>query len=132
MNLASSLCKADTERKDTGQQEPALSLPKPRARKVATAQPVKIPMNAYPTLNTVVRLIAQRGFYQARKHDGELGARTILLGMQEITVFVKGPVMPGSATMRGLLIMRWLLIAFSPPKIKQPHKLTGIMLCCLD
>ena len=47
MNLASSLCKADTESKSTGQQEPALSLPKPKARKVATAQPVKIPMNAY-------------------------------------------------------------------------------------
>ena len=43
-----------------------------------------------PTLNTVVRLIAQRGGFLGRKHDGEPGARTIWLGMQEIAVFVEG------------------------------------------
>jgi IS4 transposase len=43
-----------------------------------------------PPLNTVVRLIAQRGGFLARKHDGEPGARTIWLGMQEIAVFVEG------------------------------------------
>ena len=34
-----------------------------------------------PTLNTVVRLIAQRGSFLGRKHDGEPGAKMILLGM---------------------------------------------------
>ena len=34
-----------------------------------------------PTLNTVVRLIAQRGGFLGRKHDGEPGAKTIWLGM---------------------------------------------------
>ena len=43
-----------------------------------------------PTLNTVVRLIAQRGGFLGRKHDGEPEARTIWLGMQEIAVFVEG------------------------------------------
>ncbi len=43
-----------------------------------------------PTLNTVVRLIAQRGGFLGRKHDGEPGARTIWLGTQEISVFVEG------------------------------------------
>ena len=43
-----------------------------------------------PTLNTVVRLIAQHGGFLCRKHDGEPGARTIWLGMQEIAVFVAG------------------------------------------
>ena len=43
-----------------------------------------------PTLNTVVRLIAQRGGFLGRKHDGEPGAKTIWLGMQEIAVFVEG------------------------------------------
>jgi Transposase Tn5 dimerisation domain len=43
-----------------------------------------------PTLNTVVRLIAQRGGFLGRKHDGEPGARTIWLGMQDIAVFVEG------------------------------------------
>jgi hypothetical protein len=43
-----------------------------------------------PTLNTVVRLIAQRGGFLGRKHDGEPGAKTIWLGMREIAVFVEG------------------------------------------
>lgn len=43
-----------------------------------------------PPLNTVVRLIAQRGGFLGRKHDGEPGAKTIWLGMQEIAVFVEG------------------------------------------
>ena len=43
-----------------------------------------------PTLNTLVRLIAQRGGFLGRKHDGEPGAKTIWLGMQEIAVFVEG------------------------------------------
>ena len=38
----------------------------------------------------MVRLIAQRGGFLGRKHDGEPGARTIWLGMQEIAVFVVG------------------------------------------
>nr|WP_181726149.1 IS4 family transposase [Polaromonas sp.]QJS06394.1 transposase [Polaromonas sp.] len=43
-----------------------------------------------PTLNTVVRLIAQRGGFLGKKHDDEPGAKTIWLGMQEIAVFVEG------------------------------------------
>jgi hypothetical protein len=43
-----------------------------------------------PALNTVVRLIAQRGGFLGRKHDGEPGARSLWLGMQEIAVFVEG------------------------------------------
>ncbi len=43
-----------------------------------------------PKLNTVVRLIAQRGGFLARKHDGEPGAKTIWLGLQDIAVFVDG------------------------------------------
>ena len=43
-----------------------------------------------PPLNTVVRLIAQRGGFLARKHDGEPGAKTIWLGMQDIAVCVDG------------------------------------------
>lgn len=43
-----------------------------------------------PALNTVVRLIAQRGGFLARKHDGEPGVKTIWLGMREIAVFVEG------------------------------------------
>jgi len=43
-----------------------------------------------PPLNTVVRLIAQRGGFLARKHDGEPGAKTIWLGLQEVAVFVQG------------------------------------------
>jgi Transposase Tn5 dimerisation domain/Transposase DNA-binding len=43
-----------------------------------------------PALNTVVRLIARRGGFLGRKHDGEPGAKTLWLGMQEIAVFVEG------------------------------------------
>ena len=43
-----------------------------------------------PTLSTVVCLIARRGGFLGRKHDGKPGARTIWLGMQEIAAFVKG------------------------------------------
>ena len=43
-----------------------------------------------PKRGTVVRLIAQRGGFLARKHDGEPGAKTIWLGLQDIAVFVDG------------------------------------------
>ena len=43
-----------------------------------------------PPLNTVVWLIARRGGFLARKGDGEPGAKTIWLGLQEIAVFVEG------------------------------------------
>ena len=43
-----------------------------------------------PPLNTVLRLIAQRGGFLASRHDGEPGAKTIWLGLQEIAVFVEG------------------------------------------
>ena len=43
-----------------------------------------------PTLNTVVRLIARRGGFLARKSDGEPGAKAIWLGLHEIAVFVDG------------------------------------------
>ena len=43
-----------------------------------------------PTLNTVVRLIAQLGGFLARKRDGEPGAKTLWLGMRDVAVFVEG------------------------------------------
>ena len=43
-----------------------------------------------PTLNTVVRLIAQLGGFLARKGDGEPGAKTLWLGLREINTFVRG------------------------------------------
>jgi hypothetical protein len=43
-----------------------------------------------PALNTVVRLIAQRGGFLGRKGDGEPGARTLWQGMHDIAVFVDG------------------------------------------
>ena len=44
-----------------------------------------------PPLNTIVRLIAQRGGFLGRKHDGEPGVKTIWrLGMQDIATFVEG------------------------------------------
>ena len=43
-----------------------------------------------PGLNTLVRLIACRGGFLARKHDGEPGVKTIWLGLHEIAVFVEG------------------------------------------
>ena len=50
----------------------------------------KPPPKQTPTLNTVIRLIARRGGFLARKGDGEPGAKTIWLGLQEIAVFVEG------------------------------------------
>jgi hypothetical protein len=51
----------------------------------------KIPVpQQTPLLNTVVRLIARRGGFLARKHDGEPGVKTIWLGMHEIAVFIEG------------------------------------------
>lgn len=43
-----------------------------------------------PELNTVVRLIAQRGGFLARKGDGEPGAKAIWLGLQDVAIFVEG------------------------------------------
>jgi len=43
-----------------------------------------------PTLNTVIRLIARRGGFLGRKHDGEPGARTLWQGLREIASFVDG------------------------------------------
>lgn len=43
-----------------------------------------------PEINTVIRLIAQRGGFLARKGDGEPGAKSIWLGLQEVAVFVEG------------------------------------------
>jgi hypothetical protein len=43
-----------------------------------------------PKLNIVIRLIAQRGGFLGRKHDGEPGARTLWQGMREIATFVDG------------------------------------------
>lgn len=45
---------------------------------------------AVPPLNTVLRLIAQRGGFLTRRHDGEPGAKTIWLGLQQVAVFVEG------------------------------------------
>jgi hypothetical protein len=42
-----------------------------------------------PSLNTVLRLIAQRGGFLARRHDGQPGTKTIRLGLQELAVFVE-------------------------------------------
>ena len=58
-----------------------------RAAFILNKKPVPKEM---PTLNAVVRLIAQRGGFLGRKHDGEPGAKTIWLGMQDIAVFVDG------------------------------------------
>lgn len=43
-----------------------------------------------PTLNTVVRLVAQLGGFLGRKDDGKPGAKTIWQGLREIAVFVQG------------------------------------------
>ena len=43
-----------------------------------------------PGLNEVIRLIARRGGFLGRKGDGEPGAKTLWLGLQEIAVFVEG------------------------------------------
>ena len=52
-----------------------------------------------PTLNTVVRLIAQRGGFLGRKHDGEPGAKTIWLDMRRLPSSSRMPVMPGISMM---------------------------------
>jgi len=41
-------------------------------------------------LNEVIRLIAQRGGFLRRRGDGEPGAKTLWLGLQEIAIFVEG------------------------------------------
>lgn len=43
-----------------------------------------------PTLNQVIRLIAQKGGFLGRKGDGEPGTRTIWQGLHDIAVFVEG------------------------------------------
>lgn len=43
-----------------------------------------------PSLNMVIRLIAQRGGFLGRKGDGEPGVKNIWLGMQDIATFVEG------------------------------------------
>ncbi|GAB1387432.1 hypothetical protein MASR1M59_25800 [Melaminivora sp.] len=50
----------------------------------------KPPPKQVPQLNTVLRLIAQRGGFLARKGDGEPGAKTIWLGLQDVAAFVEG------------------------------------------
>jgi hypothetical protein len=50
----------------------------------------KAPPKKVPDLRTVIRLIAQRGGFLARKSDGEPGTKTIWLGMRELAVFVEG------------------------------------------
>jgi hypothetical protein len=58
-----------------------------RAAFILNKKPVPQKM---PTLNEVIRLIAQRGGFLGRKGDGEPGARTLWLGLQEIAIFVEG------------------------------------------
>ena len=58
-----------------------------RAAFILNKKPVPKKM---PTLNQVIRLIAQRGGFLGRKVDGEPGARTLWLGLQEIAIFVEG------------------------------------------
>ena len=43
-----------------------------------------------PGLNEVIRLIAQHGGFLGRKGDGEPGAKTLWLGLQEVAIFVEG------------------------------------------
>lgn len=50
----------------------------------------KIPPKTVPTLNTVVRLIAQLGGFLARKGDGEPGVKSIWAGMKDIASCVDG------------------------------------------
>lgn len=52
--------------------------------------PADVVFEQIPTLNTVVRLIAQRGGFLGRKGDGEPGGRTLWQGVREIAVFVDG------------------------------------------
>jgi len=58
-----------------------------RAAFILNKKPVPRKM---PGLNEVIRLIARRGGFLGRKGDGEPGARTLWLGLQEIAVFVEG------------------------------------------
>ena len=50
----------------------------------------KRPPEKPPTLNEVVRLVAQLGGFLARTGDGEPGVKTIWLGMQRILDFAAG------------------------------------------
>ena len=50
----------------------------------------KKPPKTPPSLNAVVRLIAQLGGFLGRKSDGEPGAKTLWLGMRDLAVFVQG------------------------------------------
>lgn len=50
----------------------------------------KRPPDQAPTLNEVVRLVAQLGGFLARTGDGEPGVKTIWLGMQRILDFAAG------------------------------------------
>lgn len=58
-----------------------------RAAFILNKKPVPKSM---PTLNQVIRLIARRGGFLGRKGDGEPGARTLWLGLQEVAIFVEG------------------------------------------
>ncbi len=49
----------------------------------------KPPKNS-PRRNEVIHLIAQRGGFPARKEDGDPGAKTLWLGLRDVTVFVEG------------------------------------------
>ena len=55
-----------------------------RAAFILNKKPVPKKM---PTLNEVLRLIAQRGGFLSRKGDGEPGAKTLWLGLQEVAIF---------------------------------------------
>lgn len=50
----------------------------------------KRPPKETPSLNAVVRLIAQLGGFLGRKGDGEPGAKTLWLGLRDIAVCVEG------------------------------------------
>ena len=58
-----------------------------RAAYILNKKPIPKKM---PGLNKVIRLIARRGEFMGHKGDGEPGARTLWLGLQEIAVFVEG------------------------------------------
>ncbi len=58
-----------------------------RAAYILNKKPIPKKM---PGLNEVIRLIARRGGFLWRKGDGEPGARTLWLGLQEITIFIEG------------------------------------------
>ncbi len=58
-----------------------------RAAFILNKKPVPRKM---PGLNEVIRLIARRGGFLGRKGDGEPGAKTLWLGLQEIAVFDEG------------------------------------------